>query len=158
MCRLILPLLLCFVVRIPNAIAETIVDELLTTGTSWDGSKFSYPRGSPEVTAIILRMDEGDETGFHCHPVPALGYILKGTLAVEADSGEEVIFQAGDAAVELVGKLHKGRAVDGPVELVAFYVGVAGVQNSITAQQLNEDPAACTGQYSGNGEQETDIR
>ena len=158
MCRLILPLLLCFVVPIPDAIAETIVDELLTTSRSWDGSEFSYPQGSPEVTAIILRMDEGDETGFHCHPVPALGYILKGTLAVEADSGEEVIFQAGDAAVELVGKLHNGRAVDGPVELVAFYVGAAGVQNSFTTRQLNENSAACTGQYSGSGEPGTDKK
>ncbi len=48
-----------------------IAEELLSTTTSWDLSKFSYPKkGKAEVTAAKIILDEGNETPYHCHPDP----------------------------------------------------------------------------------------
>jgi quercetin dioxygenase-like cupin family protein len=124
--------------------AELAVTEILKTNKSWNGDTFSYLAGTPEVTTLFLSMDEGDETGFHCHPVPVFGYILEGELHVESDSGKTEILRKGDATVETMNKLHNGHAVGGPVQLVAFFAGVEATPNSLTQEQVQENPESCT--------------
>ena len=62
-------------------------DILLETQTSWDGGDLAYPMGTPQVTSVILHIEPGDEPPFHCHPVPTMGYVLRGTLEVETERG-----------------------------------------------------------------------
>jgi quercetin dioxygenase-like cupin family protein len=103
--------------------ADPVAEVLLTTSNSWNGGSFSYPGGEPEVTVVTLKMNDGDETGFHCHPVPAFAYIISGSIMVETASGEQMTLNAGDAMAEVMNTIHNGRAMDGPIELVAFYTG-----------------------------------
>lgn len=116
-----------------NAQAE----ELLRTGQTWEGGAINYPQGEPEITSVKLTIAENETTPFHCHPVPTLGYILSGTVAVETTSGEMAEFSAGQSVVEVLGSLHRGKAVGGPVEIVVFYVGATGIPNTILG---SDDP------------------
>ena len=109
-------------------------EELLRTQRSWDGGAVAYPDGVPEITSIILRLEEGSDTAFHCHPVPTMGFVLTGTVAVETAEGRVQQFEAGDSVLEVMNTPHRGRAVGGRVEIVVFYAGAAGVANTLLAE------------------------
>ena len=55
--------------------SQLLANEILRTTESWDGGSFAYPAGEAEVTTVVMSLDAGEETPFHCHPVPTLGYI-----------------------------------------------------------------------------------
>ena len=101
---------------------------LLDTESSWNGGVFRYPEGTPKVTAVKIRLKAGESTAIHCHPVPLFAYILKGQLRVTTGLGQSRIFKRGEAMVEVMDTWHQGKAVRGPVELVAFYAGVEGTE------------------------------
>jgi len=104
---------------------------LLETNTSWDGGELAYPTGKAQVTAVMLHIDPGDEPPFHCHPIPTMGYLLRGTLEVETERGDTRRLEQGSAVVEVMNTLHRGRAVDGPVDIIVFYAGVEGVPTTV---------------------------
>ncbi len=111
---------------------------LLETQTSWDGGALAYPQGPVQITSFILRLDEGDQPGFHCHPVPTMGYVLKGRIRVETSDGNMATFEAGQSVVEVMRTMHRGAAVDGPVEIIVFYAGSTDVPTTV----FPEDKAA----------------
>ncbi len=88
---------------------------LLETRTSLDGGDLAYPAGKAQVTSVMLHIEPGEEPPFHCHPVPTMGYVLRGTVEVETAGGKIRRFVEGNAVVEVMNTLHRGRAVDGPV-------------------------------------------
>lgn len=102
-------------------------EQILKTTESWDGGKITYPQGQAEITSVILRLEEDKPSGFHCHPVPTMGYVLNGTVEVETQDGKKVRLSQGDPAVEVMRTMHRGVAVDGPVEILVFYAGAQGV-------------------------------
>lgn len=105
--------------------------ELLKADKSWNGGAFSYPQGEPEITSKLLRLNVGDDIPFHCHPVPTFGYVLEGTIRVKLKSGESAEFSKGQSLVEVFKTLHKGEAVGGPVEVLVFYAGAKGLENTL---------------------------
>ena len=115
----ILTWLLLFVV-LPNWAAA---EERLKTQTSWDGGVIYYPQGQVEITSVKLRIEENQMTKFHCHPVPTLGYILQGDLIVETKNGKKITLKEGESVVEVMRTIHRGRAINGPVEIIVFYAG-----------------------------------
>ena len=104
---------------------------LLETQTSWDGGELAYPAGKAQVTSVMLRIEPGEEPPFHCHPVPTMGYLLRGTLEVETERGGTERLEEGSAVVEVMNTMHRGRAVDGPVDIVVFYAGAEGVPTTV---------------------------
>jgi quercetin dioxygenase-like cupin family protein len=106
-------------------------EPLLKTTTSWDGGQFHYPKGQAEVSSVILNIAEGVTTKFHCHPVPTLGYILKGDVEVETKDGKKVVLKQGESAVEVMRTVHRGRALSGPVEILVFYAGDTQTPNTV---------------------------
>jgi quercetin dioxygenase-like cupin family protein len=106
-------------------------NELLSTTTTWEGEQIVYPEGEAQITSVLLKIAEGEVTPFHCHPVPTLGYILKGKIEVETQSGESSVFREGESVVEVLGTLHRGKALGGPVEIVVFYAGSTSVPNTV---------------------------
>jgi len=99
--------------------------------TSWEGGSFHYPAGDAEVTIVKLVINEGDEPPFHCHPVPTMGYVVKGELEVTTQDGKKKRFKQGDAVVEMMGTVHRGLPIKAPVELVVFYAGAQGVPTTV---------------------------
>jgi quercetin dioxygenase-like cupin family protein len=106
-------------------------DILLETQTSWDGGDLAYPMGKAQVTSVILHIEPGDEPPFHCHPVPTMGYVLRGSLEVETERGDTRRIGEGSAMVEVMNTLHRGRAVGGPVDIIVFYAGAEGVPTTV---------------------------
>lgn len=112
---------------VPAAGAE----QLLETQTSWDGGALAYPQGPVEITSFVLRLEEGDQPKFHCHPVPTMGYVLSGSIRVETSNGKTAEFTAGQSVVEVMRTVHRGTAVDGPVEIIVFYAGTPDLPNTV---------------------------
>jgi mannose-6-phosphate isomerase-like protein (cupin superfamily) len=111
--------LTCFLLFIvlPNCV---LAEERLKTQTSWDGGIIYYPQGQVEQV-----------TKFHCHPVPTLGYILKGDLVVETKDGNKITLKEGESIVEVMRTIHRGRAINGPVEIIVFYAGSTTMPNTV---------------------------
>lgn len=108
-----------------DAVDRTVLDQLI-----------EYPdTGGAQVTAAIIEIPPGAETGPHFHEVPLFAYILEGTLTVTYDvDGEEVVktFTEGDAILEAIGTHHEGsNDGDTTVRLVAVYIGAEGASNVV---------------------------
>jgi len=122
---------------------EAKVSELLSTSTTWDGNKIVYPKGEPEVTVIKLQIDEGFNTGFHCHPVANFGYVINGELEIELYNGPKKVFKQGESFSEVINSWHRGEAVNGPVELVITYIGEKGTPFTILPSDSNLEDEKC---------------
>ncbi|MBL8297545.1 MAG: cupin domain-containing protein [Rhodanobacteraceae bacterium] len=107
--------------------AAVKVTPLLKTTTSWDGKPLVFPSGQAEVSAIIVEIAPGGETGWHLHPVPSFGVVLEGTLEVRLEDGRLRRVAQGEALAEVVSTLHNGRNIgDTPLKLLVFYAGSVG--------------------------------
>lgn len=101
--------------------------------TSSNGQKLAYPgAGNPEVTALIVEIPAGGNTGWHSHPIPVYAYVLSGELTVEMDHSDPYRFKEGDALFEVVNTPHIGKNLGKEtVKLVVFYTGVEGTPNTL---------------------------
>jgi quercetin dioxygenase-like cupin family protein len=107
--------------------ASVKVSKLMQATSSWNGAALAYPAGQAEVTALLIEIAPGGETGWHMHPVASFGYILEGELDVSLKDGTVKHMAAGQALAEVVNTLHNGRNVGkGPLKLVVFYAGASG--------------------------------
>ncbi len=111
--------------------AMLLAKDLLKSQTSWDGGEIKYPAGQAEITSFILRLEEEGNPRFHCHPVPTFGYVLLGEVEIETRDGKKTILKQGESAIEVMRTVHRGRAIDGPAEIVVFYAGAAGLPNTV---------------------------
>jgi quercetin dioxygenase-like cupin family protein len=100
--------------------------------TASNGQKLSYPgAGNPEVTALIVEIPPGGNTGWHSHPIPVYAYVLSGSLTVEMDHSGPYRFKEGDALFEVIDTPHIGRNPGKePVKLMVFYTGVEGTPST----------------------------
>jgi quercetin dioxygenase-like cupin family protein len=111
------------------------VTPLMKTTTSWDGKPLIYPAGQAEVSALIVEIAPGGETGWHQHPVPSFGVVLEGTLEVRLEDGRTRRIERGEALAEVVSTLHNGRNVgESPLKLLVFYAGNTGTPLTIKAE------------------------
>jgi quercetin dioxygenase-like cupin family protein len=100
---------------------------VIVQGTkTWDGTILPlYPQGQPEVTLVKFTIPPHTKLEWHKHPVINVGYMLKGSLSVISEHGDELILNEGDPIIELVNTSHYGEnRTDAPVEIMVFYAGV----------------------------------
>ncbi|MFA7233029.1 MAG: cupin domain-containing protein [Terrimicrobiaceae bacterium] len=104
------------------------VTPLLRTATTSSGQPIAYPATeSPQVTAVLVEIPPGAETGWHEHPYPCYAYVLSGALTVEVKGQKRRELLPGEALVEVVGTPHNGMNKGAePVRLVMFVTGEAG--------------------------------
>ena len=116
----------------PNPIRSTI---LTRTSTTWTGAPIRYPSGPAEVTAVLIEIPSGTDTGWHVHASPNFAYLLEGELEVRLTNGQTRLLRAGDVHSEVVDTVHAGRSVgQGPARLVVFYTSTVGTPLSAPAQ------------------------
>ena len=98
---------------------------LLRATTTSAGQAIVYPQiTDPEVTALLVEIPAGAETGWHKHPFPCYAYLLSGELFVDVEDGKTNHVVAGQALVESVNLFHNGRNYGPePVRLVMFVMG-----------------------------------
>lgn len=104
------------------------VETLAKSTLEWDGSTLpAYPRSQPEIQILRITIPAGVTLPLHLHPVINAAVITKGQLAVEVQDGSKQLFKTGDALIEVVNRLHTGRALPGSdVEVIVFYAGTPG--------------------------------
>ena len=104
---------------------------ILTSTVASNGQKLSYLKtDNPEVTAMLVEIPPGGETGWHVHAVPVYAYMLGGSITVEMEGGKKYDFKEGDAIFEVRDTPHNGRNTgDRTARLVVFYTGEAGKPN-----------------------------
>ena len=100
-------------------------DVLAKTSLSWDGSRLpDYPKGTPEVTILRIKIPPGSQLPLHRHPVINAGVLLNGELTVVTDDNKTLHLKAGDAIVEVVNKRHYGKNEGNEMaEIIVFYAG-----------------------------------
>lgn len=111
---------------------------LLKTESSWNGAALAYPAGNAEVSAMIVEIAPGGETGWHLHTVPSVAVMLEGEIDVALKGGQTKHFKKGDALAEVVNTLHNGtNSGTIPAKLAVFYAGASGLGLTVV-----EDPSA----------------
>jgi quercetin dioxygenase-like cupin family protein len=106
---------------------------VLQSGTTAGGTSIAYPKtDSAEVTALMLDIGPGGETGRHMHPYPTFVYVLEGAIDVEMDGGVVHSYKAGDSVLEVVNTWHnsknKGKT---PAKVLVVFAGVRGKPNAV---------------------------
>ena len=110
---------------------KTEVTQLLATSQTTVGQPIAYPAGTAHVTAAIVTVPPGAETGWHTHAVPLYGYMLAGTLTVDYGSKGTHVYKAGDSFMEAMNWPHNGvNKGHTPVRILAVYMGATGIPNA----------------------------
>ena len=68
-----------------------------------------------------------------------MGYVLKGSVEVETASGDKIILNQGESAIEVMKTVHRGIALNGPAEIVVFYAGAEGIPNTVMLDDENAE-------------------
>ncbi len=109
---------------------------VLQSGTTAAGASIAYPKtDSAEVTALVLDIGPGGETGRHMHPYPTFVYVLEGAINVEMDGGMVHSYKAGDSFLESVNTWHNGKNNGTtPAKVLVVFAGVHGKPNLVRPQ------------------------
>jgi quercetin dioxygenase-like cupin family protein len=119
----------------PASSYENLLTPLLSTGTTIIGEPIAYPSGTPKVTAAIVTVPPGKETGWHTHQVPLFAEILQGELTVDYGSKGVKTYKTGDSLLEAMNWPHNGMNKGTvPVKLLAVYMGAEGVPTATPAK------------------------
>lgn len=115
--------------------AGIVVTPLMKTSVTGAGQPIVYPQtDSPEVTAVMVEIPAGKQTGWHRHPVPCFAYVAQGVISVELEDGSFHEYKAGQAIAEVINLLHNGtnRGTES-VKIVMFALGSKGSAFSVIA-------------------------
>src|SRR2546428_13875116 len=109
---------------------------VLQSGTTARGTSITYPKtDSAEVTAVMLDIGPGGETGRHMHPYPTFVYVLEGAIDVEMAGGVVHSSKAGDSFLEVVNTWHNGKNKGTtPAKVLVVFAGVHGKSNLVRPQ------------------------
>src|SRR5579871_2917117 len=109
-----------------------LLTPILSSGETILGEPIAYPQGKPKVTAAIVVVPPGKETGWHTHTVPLFAYILEGELSVDYGDKGTKVYKAGDGLLEAMNWPHNGvNKTAVPVRLLAVYMGAEGIANAV---------------------------
>ena len=138
---------ICFALLLSsNVLAEDIsavqVDVLAKTGLSWDGRDLpEYPKGTPEITILRIKIPPGAQLPLHKHPVINAGVLLNGELTVVTEDNRTLHLKTGEAIVEVVNKWHYGKNESNKTaEIIVFYAGVRDTPITITDAPIIDTP------------------
>ncbi|MGV6825578.1 MAG: cupin domain-containing protein [bacterium] len=127
------------ILGLPVTLVAAEKQVLMQSSQSWDGGQFNYPDGQAQLKIVEVTLATGEKTPWHCHPVPVFGLVKSGTLKVETDQGQQIVFEGETPVIEVMATRHRGTAMGGPVTLIAFYAGAEGVETT----HLLEKGEAC---------------
>ncbi len=118
-----------------SATYKNLLTPLLETGRTTIGQDFAYPAGNPKVTAAIVVIGPGKETGWHAHAVPLFVYVLQGEVSVDYGSKGAKVYKAGDSFLEAMNWPHNAtNKTDKPVNILAVYIGAEGIPTATLAK------------------------
>ena len=113
---------------------QNLLTPLLSSSTTIIDQPIAYPDGTAKVTAAIVTIPPGGETGWHLHEVPLFAYILEGEITLDYGEKGIVTKKAGDSMLEAMNWAHNGmNKGDVPLRILAVYMGAEGLPNAEAA-------------------------
>lgn len=113
---------------------ENLLTPLLKTGNDIIDQPIVYPTGTPAITAAVVTIPPGGETGWHTHEVPLYVYILDGEVTVDYGDKGIKAYKPGNAFMEAMNWAHNGiNKGTEPVRIMAVYMGSDEKTNAATA-------------------------
>ena len=113
---------------------QNLLTPLLQSGSDVLGDPLVFPEGTPNITAAIVTVPPGGETGHHTHEVPLFAYILEGELTVDYGERGKKTYRAGEAVLEAQNQPHNGvNTGTVPMKLLAVYMGGGDRRNTVAA-------------------------
>jgi quercetin dioxygenase-like cupin family protein len=113
---------------------KSLLTPLLATDADIIEQPIVYPPGSPKVTAAVVTIEPGAETGWHTHEVPLFVQVLEGEVTVDYGSKGTKVYKAGEAIMEAMNWPHNGfNKTTAPVRILAVYMGSDEKTNTATA-------------------------
>ncbi|MCB1500584.1 MAG: cupin domain-containing protein [Bauldia sp.] len=110
---------------------QNLVTPVLSSGTTVIDQPIAYPAGTANVTAVIVTIPPGGDTGWHVHAVPLFAYVLEGAVTVDYGEKGIKVIKAGDAILEAMNWPHNGmNKGDTPLRILAVYMGAEGLTNA----------------------------
>ncbi len=107
------------------------VTPVLQSSTTIIGQPIAYPVGEAQVTAAIVTLPPGGQTGWHVHAVPLFGYMLQGELTVDYGAKGMHTYKAGEGLMEAMNWPHNGTNEGTvPVRILTVYAGATGIANA----------------------------
>ena len=84
--------------------------------------------GGSEASVVTIDMEPGGETVRHIHPGHVFVYLLEGTVEVEIEGQETVVYTAGQALYETANMpmIARNASATERVKVVVFHIGPAG--------------------------------
>lgn len=117
-----------------NTQYQNLLTPLLQTETDIIEQPIAYPPGTPKITAAIVTIPPGGETGWHSHEVPLFVHVLDGAVTVDYGSKGIKVYKAGDSIMEAMNWPHNGiNKEEVPVRILAVYMGSDEKTNTKTA-------------------------
>ncbi len=111
---------------------QNLLTPLVQSGTDVLGQPLVYPEGAANVTAAIVTIPPGGQTGMHSHEVPLFAYILEGELTVDYGEAGKKTYRAGDPVLEAQDLPHNGTNTGSvPMKLLAVYMGGGTEKNTV---------------------------
>ena len=113
---------------------KNLLTPLLQTGVDTIDQPIVYPPGTPKVTAAIVTIPPGGETGWHIHEVPLFVYVLDGEVTVDYGDKGTKVYKAGVSFMEAMNWSHNGmNKASEPVRIMAVYTGSDDKTNTASA-------------------------
>ncbi|MGQ0569861.1 MAG: cupin domain-containing protein [Armatimonadota bacterium] len=105
---------------------------VIQTTTTMAGQPIEYPLFRNQVTALLVEILPGGQSGRHMHPAPMFIYVIEGELTYEVDGQPTKVYKPGQAFVEGVRVWHNAtNRGSSPVKFLAWLHGEQGVPITI---------------------------
>ncbi len=96
------------------------------------GQEIQFPLFRNQITALLIEIAPGGETGRHQHPAPTFVYVLEGTVTIGIEGHPQAVYTSGQAFLEAVNTWHNGRNLGTtPLKLLVVFSGEEGKPNLV---------------------------
>ena len=110
-----------------QALADSHVKRIISTGETVLGNKIVYPIGEAKITAFEFTVPVGAPVARHTHSFPVLLIIQQGEVTLDYEDGKSRVYRPGDAFIEDVGVSHSAKnSGNVPIKALVVAIGVEG--------------------------------
>lgn len=110
---------------------KNLLTPVLSSSMTVIDQPIAYPEGTPKITAAVVVVPPGGDTGWHLHRVPLFAYVLEGEVTVDYGEKGVKVVKAGEGILEGIDWPHVGmNKTDKPLHILAVYMGAEGVPNA----------------------------
>jgi quercetin dioxygenase-like cupin family protein len=96
------------------------------------GQEIQFPLFRNQITALLIEIAPGGETGRHQHPAPTFVYVLEGTVTIDVEGHPQAVHTAGQGFLEANNVWHNGRnRGTTPLKLLVVFSGEEGKPNLV---------------------------